>query len=196
MQHNKPFLVRLLLVVSAEISPPGTFPSCGLCDTVVCWLFKLSENLFSASLTSCFFLLLLLHNEDILFPTGNASPSHCALHTESLQSLSLSSQNLSPDDFKISNFKLLLGFPCSDNQPGFKLSTFKTEVIYLYSLNSKLRLSSFCFYYWHHYFIYFLVDGKLLYNVVLVSDEQHHESFIIIYIYVCVCVCVYILLPS
>lgn len=148
MQHNKPFLVRLLLVVSAEVSPLGTFPSCGLCDTVVCWFFKFkgSENLFSASLTSCFFLLLLLHNEDILFPTGKASSSHCALHTESLQSLSPSSQNLSPDDFKISNFKLLLGFPYSENQPGFKLCIFKTEVIYLYSLNSKLRLSSFYFY--------------------------------------------------
>lgn len=146
MQHNKPFLVLFLLVVSAEISPLGTFPSYGLCDTVVCWFFKLSENLFPASLTSCFFFLLLLHNEDILFPTGNASSSHCALHTESLQSLFPSSQNLSPDDFKISSFKLLLGFPYSGNQSGFKLSIFKTEVIYLYSLNSKLRLSSFCFY--------------------------------------------------
>ena len=196
MQHNKPFLVRLLLVVSAEISPPGTFPSCGLCDTVVCWLFKLSENLFSASLTSCFFLLLLLHNEDILFPTGNASPSHCALHTESLQSLSPSSQNLSPDDFKISNFKLLLGFPCSDNQPGFELSTFKTEVIYLYSLNSKLTLSSFCFYYWHHYFIYLFSSWWKVALQCCVGFWCTTPWIIHNYIYMCVCVCVYMLLPS
>lgn len=147
MQHNKHFLVLFLLVFSAEISLLGTFPSYGLCDTVVCWFFKLSENLSSASFTSCFFFLLLPHNEDILFSTGNSSSSHCALHTESLQSLSpFISKSLSPDDFKVSNFKLLLGFPYSDNQPGFKLSIFKTKVIYLYSLNSKLRLSLFCFY--------------------------------------------------
>ena len=32
--------------------------------------------------------------------------------------------------------------------------------------------------------IYFLIAGKLLYNIVLVSGTQHRESVIIIYIYV------------
>lgn len=144
MQHNKHFLVLFLLVFSAEISfwnIPLLWPLwyCGLL------VLKLSENLSSACFTSCFFFLLLPHNEDILFSTGNSSSSHCALHTESLQSLSPSSQNLSWW-FQSQQFQLLLGFLITDNQLGFNPAYLKRKVIYLYSLNSKLRLSLFCFY--------------------------------------------------
>jgi len=145
MQHNKHFLVLFLLVFSAEISLLGTFPSYGLYDTVVCWFFKLSENLSFASFTSCFFFLLLLHNEDILFSTGNSSSSHCALHADLFNLFSLHLKISLSWWFQNQQFQTVVRIPLF-NQPGFKLSIFKTKVIYLYSLNSKLRLSLFCFY--------------------------------------------------
>ena len=64
--------------------------------------------------------------------------------------------------------------------------------------------SSVCLFVLTELFYLFLIGGKLLYNFVLVSAVQQHESVILIYIYMClyiyiyiyVYICIYIYIPS
>ena len=54
--------------------------------------------------------------------------------------------------------------------------------------------SSVCLFVLTELFYLFLIGGKLLYNFVLVSAVQQHESVILIYIYVSLYIYIYICL--
>ena len=75
---------------------------------------------------------------------------------------------------------------CAEDQfswPTHHLAEFENEHM---SLKSNNAFTSF----------FFLIGGKLFYNVVLVSAIQQHEATIIIYIYIFIYIYIYIFPPS
>lgn len=92
-KFNKFFSQVFIHFLSAEILLLGTFSSYGLCDTIFCLSFYLSENFFSHLLHRLLFLPFLLYHEDSLictfFASGNSSSTHMTLPMISFNLFSL-----------------------------------------------------------------------------------------------------------